>query len=107
MLSGWTPDDRMPPLTRGNPRYLARRIHSRCTGGAVPDNRRIQNRHDVSIPAKLTIDGTPNDCTMLNISLGGALMAATTRYAMGARVKIAFAVPTVNHAIEIGATVRW
>jgi hypothetical protein len=73
----------------------------------VPDNRRIQTRRDVSIPAKLTIDGTPSDCTMLNISLGGALVAAKARYAMGVRMQIAFSVPTLNHAIEVGATVRW
>jgi hypothetical protein len=73
----------------------------------VPDNRRIQHRHDVSIPAKLTIDGTPKDCTMLNLSLGGALVSANTKYAMGQRVQIAFAVPALNHPIEIGGTVRW
>jgi hypothetical protein len=73
----------------------------------VADNRRIQTRHDVSIPTKLTIDGTPNDCTMLNLSLGGALVSATNRCAMGQRVRINFAVPVLNHAIEIGGTVRW
>ena len=73
----------------------------------MPDNRRISTRHDVSIPVTLTIDGTPNNCTMLNLSLGGALVAATARYAMGARMKVGFAVPNMNHQIEIGATVRW
>jgi hypothetical protein len=73
----------------------------------VADNRRIQTRHDVSIPAKLTIDGTPSDCTMLNLSLGGALVSANTRYAMGQRVRIAFAVPALNHPVEVGGTVRW
>ena len=73
----------------------------------MPDNRRTQTRHDVSIPATLTINGTSNDCTMLNLSLGGALVAATSRYAMGVRVQIEFAVPTVKHSIAIAATVRW
>ena len=73
----------------------------------MPDNRRIQTRHDVSIPAKLTIDGPPNDCMMLNLSLGGALVSAATKYAMGQRLRIAFAVPVLNHPIEVGATVRW
>jgi len=72
----------------------------------VADNRR-QSRHDISIPAKLTIDGTPNDCTMLNLSLGGALVAADAKYAMGQRVQIAFHVPTMEDAIEVGGTVRW
>jgi Tfp pilus assembly protein PilZ len=73
----------------------------------VTDNRRTQTRHDISLPAKLIIDGTTNDCTMLNLSLGGTLVAADTRYAMGQRVRIAFLVPTLNHAIEVGAIVRW
>jgi hypothetical protein len=73
----------------------------------LPDNRRIQTRHHVALPATLTIDGTPNDCTMLNLSLGGALVSATTRYAMGLRVRISFLVPSPSHAIEIGGTVRW
>jgi Tfp pilus assembly protein PilZ len=72
----------------------------------VADNR-SQTRHDVSIPVQLTIDGTSNDCTMLNLSLGGALIAALARYAMGQRVKIAFHVPTMTEAIEVGGTVRW
>jgi Tfp pilus assembly protein PilZ len=72
----------------------------------VADNRR-QTRHKVSIPVTLTIDGTPNDCTMLNLSLGGALVAAKTRYALGQRMQISFRVPTMTDAIDIGATVRW
>ena len=44
---------------------------------------------------------------MLNLSLGGALVAVKTRYALGQRVRIAFAVPSLNHAIEVGGTVRW
>jgi Tfp pilus assembly protein PilZ len=72
----------------------------------VADNRR-QTRHKVSIPATLTVDGTPNDCTMLNLSLGGALVAANRKYAMGQRVQIVFHVPSMAEAIEIGATVRW
>jgi len=44
---------------------------------------------------------------ILNLSLGGALVTARTKFAMGQRVQIEFSVPTPNHAIEIGATVRW
>jgi hypothetical protein len=72
----------------------------------VADNRR-QSRHEVSIPAKLTVDGTSNDCTVLNLSLGGAQIAAHAKYAMGQRVKIAFHVPAMADAIEVGGTVRW
>jgi Tfp pilus assembly protein PilZ len=72
----------------------------------VAENRR-QTRHEVSIPVTLTIDGTPNDCTMLNLSLGGALVAAKAKYPMGRRVRISFHVPSQRDAIEVDATVRW
>jgi hypothetical protein len=72
----------------------------------VADNRR-QSRHEVSIPTKIVVDGAPNDCTMLNISLGGALLAAHAKYAMGQRAQISFHVPTMTEAIEVGATIRW
>jgi Tfp pilus assembly protein PilZ len=73
----------------------------------VADNRRIQTRHVVAMPITLTLDGTPNDCTMLNLSLGGALVAANTRFAMGQRVQVAFHIPTRSEVIEVGGTVRW
>jgi Tfp pilus assembly protein PilZ len=72
----------------------------------VADNR-SQTRHTVALPAKLIVDGTPNDCMLLNLSLGGALVTANTKYSMGRRVQISFHVPTMPEAIEVGATVRW
>jgi hypothetical protein len=90
---------------------MAQRIRSayngRAPGGTVADNRRIQTRHDVSIPVKLTVDGTSSDCKLLNISLGGAQLAAHAKYGMGQRVSVAFHVPTMVEAIEVGGTVRW
>jgi hypothetical protein len=44
---------------------------------------------------------------VLNLSLGGALVAVGARLAMGQRVLISFTVPTIEEAIEVGATVRW
>jgi hypothetical protein len=73
----------------------------------VADNRRTSTRHAVSIPGKLVIDGAPGDCTVLNLSLGGALIGGAKKLPMGHRVNITFAVPTVEEAIDIGATVRW
>jgi hypothetical protein len=70
-------------------------------------DKRSQTRHDVSIPATVVVDGTPKHCTMLNVSLGGALVAAQPKLAMGHRVRISFHVPTMTDAIDIGATVRW
>lgn len=75
-------------------------------GGSVSDNRR-STRHFVSIPAKLTHDGTSVEATILNLSLGGALVASTGKHAMGQRVIVSFGVPELSYAIEIGATIRW
>lgn len=73
----------------------------------MADNRRTSTRHDVKIAATLTVDGAPRPCTVMNLSLGGALLAAGAKYAMGQRVSIALAVPTMVELIEVGATVRW
>lgn len=73
----------------------------------MAENRRSQTRHDVSLAAKLTINGESRPVTVMNLSLGGASIAAGTRFSMGQRVQISFAVPTLEDPIEIGATVRW
>jgi hypothetical protein len=73
----------------------------------VTDNRRTATRHAVSLPAKIKVDGGLEACTVLNLSLGGALVAASRRLAMGSRLHITFSVPTVEQPIDIGATVRW
>jgi hypothetical protein len=73
----------------------------------VADNRRTSTRHAVSLPGKLTIDGSLGDITVLNLSLGGALVGGTKKLPMGQRVHISFGVPTVEEPIDIGATVRW
>jgi len=77
----------------------------------VARDNRSSTRHDVSIAAQLTIngtvDGTPGDCTVLNLSLGGALIGSKMRHAMGQRVHISFKVPTLAEPIAVGATVRW
>ena len=44
---------------------------------------------------------------LLNLSLGGALVTANTKYPMGRRVVVSFHVPTMAEAIEVGGTVRW
>ena len=73
----------------------------------MADNRRTSTRHAVSLAAKLAIEGTPRECTMMNLSLGGALVAAGSRLKMGQRVQISFVIPTMAEAIEVGAVVRW
>lgn len=45
--------------------------------------------------------------TVSNLSLGGALVSVGTRYSMGQRVTVSFVIPTLEDAVEVGATVRW
>jgi len=73
----------------------------------VADNRRTSTRHAVSIAGKLAIEGAQRPCTLMNLSLGGALLTAGAKIPMGSRVQISFNVPTMEEAIEVGATVRW
>ena len=75
----------------------------------MADNRRTATRHAVSIVGTLAM-GTPpttGDCSIMNLSLGGASIAASRRYAMGERCNLTFKVPSQEEPIEIGATVRW
>jgi Tfp pilus assembly protein PilZ len=80
---------------------------TRPGGSIVADNRRTSTRHAVSLDASLAIDGAKRACTVMNLSLGGALVATGERYRMGQRVQIAFRVPSIEESIEVGATVRW
>jgi hypothetical protein len=73
----------------------------------VAENRRTSTRHVVSLAAQLIVEGAPRECTVMNLSLGGALLTAGTRLPMGQRLQIAFTIPTVAEAIEVGAVVRW
>jgi hypothetical protein len=73
----------------------------------VADNRRTSTRHAVSIAGKLAVDGVERPCTLMNLSLGGALLSAGAKIPMGSRVKITFNVPMAEEAIEVTATVRW
>ena len=73
----------------------------------MADNRRTSTRHVVSLAGQLGVNGQTQTVTLINLSLGGALIAAGAKYSMGQRVTITFAIPTVETPIEVGATVRW
>jgi hypothetical protein len=73
----------------------------------VSDNRRTSHRHTVSIPAKVTVNGAKRDATVLNLSLGGALVATGLKHPLGSRLDIVFSIPTLEEPIVIGAVVRW
>jgi len=53
------------------------------------------------------MNGADRSCTLVNLSLGGALFLVTPRLPMGQRLDVTFKVPTMDEAIEIGAVVRW
>lgn len=75
----------------------------------MADNRRTAIRHAVSIAGSLSF-GTPpqtDEISIVNLSLGGALLVASKKYAMGERCNVVFKVPTQEEPIEVGATVRW
>jgi PilZ domain len=73
----------------------------------VADNRRTSTRHAVSIAGKLAAEGAQRPCTVVNLSLGGALVSAGAKLPMGTRVTFSFNVPTMDEVIEVTATVRW
>ena len=73
----------------------------------MADNRRTSNRHEVSITGKLGVAGEQRQVQIMNLSLGGALIAAGHKLAMGQRVTIFFSIPTLETEIEVGATIRW
>ena len=73
----------------------------------MADNRRTSTRHAVSLTAQLGVNGQNQTITLINLSLGGALVAAGAKYSMGQRVTISFAIPTQEQPVEVGATVRW
>jgi hypothetical protein len=71
----------------------------------VSENRRTATRHAVDLPCTLR-DGDEREIRLVNLSVGGAGLAHL-RMPMGHRVHLAFRVPSSEHAIEIGAVVRW
>lgn len=72
-----------------------------------PQNRRSAHRHEVSLPATLTIEGQGREITIENMSLGGAQVVLPERLPLGQRVQLVFQVPGRSDTIEIDATVRW
>jgi hypothetical protein len=70
-------------------------------------DKRTATRHAVSLPAMIGIEGKPESCTIVNLSLGGALVVAGSKLSMGQRVTISFHISTVEEAIDVGSTVRW
>jgi hypothetical protein len=73
----------------------------------VADNRRSSTRHAVTLTGQLALNGEARQVSLINLSLGGALVSATAKISMGSRVVFSFNIPNAPDAIEVGATVRW
>lgn len=74
--------------------------------GKVSDKRKA-TRHAVDIATTIEVDGVTQRIQMLNLSLGGALLAMPERLAMGTRMQVTFRIPTHEQDITVGAAVRW
>ena len=75
----------------------------------MPANRRTSTRHQVELPCTLRVagdSGPPADLELVNLSIGGALLRRR-RLPLGARVEVAFRIPTLEDSISTGAVVRW
>ena len=70
-------------------------------------NRRAAQRHPVSLVASLTHDGVTSPCVVVDLSLGGALIATPHALTMGRVVALEFSVSTMPEPIVVDATVRW
>jgi PilZ domain len=69
--------------------------------------RRATSRHDVFLPATLTIADVDFDTEIENVSLGGALVRSTAPLMMGARVGLCFVLDGLHEVIDATAIVRW
>jgi hypothetical protein len=81
-------------------------------------NRRSATRHDVTIAARLVLQGAgaatsggaaaePVEVELQNLSLGGAYLDFDRRLPLGTRVELQFQIPTQEEKIVVLSTVRW
>lgn len=68
---------------------------------------RSNTRHPVNIDTTVTFQENESEQTMVNLSLGGALITFGERLSIGSRVDLVFRVPTAETDISVGAVVRW
>ncbi len=72
----------------------------------MADNRRSSTRRNVDIAARMKVGDAPEDCRVLNVSMGGVLVTCH-KLPMGVRVTVWFRVPTLDQEIEASGIVRW
>jgi hypothetical protein len=76
----------------------------------VSQQRRLQTRHDVEVPATLEVEGQVWEGQFQNLSLGGAFLSASFDEAQiksGTRGHVNFRIPTQEEPISVGASIRW
>lgn len=68
---------------------------------------RSSNRHTVNLDVNVSYQGASSDQTMVNMSLGGALITFAERLPLGSSVDLVFRIPTLESSISTKAIVRW
>ena len=73
----------------------------------MPENRRSSTRHSVNIDVSIEHEGETGTYSMVNLSLGGALIVYPQRLPLGIHLDISFRMPTLDEPIKTKAQVRW
>jgi hypothetical protein len=73
----------------------------------VTGNRRSHSRYETTLDAHVFVGNARHVVTILNLSLGGARIAAPLRLSLGTRVEVEFRVPGQEQPIRVGGSVRW
>ena len=68
---------------------------------------RSTTRHPVNIDSTITVNDEQSNETIVNLSLGGALITSNQRFSIGTRLNVVFSLPNAETAIEIDAVIRW
>jgi len=68
---------------------------------------RSTTRHPVSINVAVSHKETQHDQTIVNLSLGGALVTFSERLEIGSKLDLVFRLPTAEEPVSVGAVVRW
>ncbi len=72
-----------------------------------PSTRRVNQRHTVSLPAVVTVEGQRRDVLIENISVGGLYLKDDHVYTNKQVITISFAIPNMENPIGVDAMVRW
>ncbi len=68
---------------------------------------RSTTRHSVNLDTTVTFQEAQSGQTIVNLSLGGALLTFGERLPIGTRLELGFRLPTAEEEIRVGAVVRW